>query len=175
MTRQEFRDWAEGQPRRYERVYGEVVQMPAERAIHAFLKTRIWELFRDALREGGLPGRAIPDGMTAEVGPDTDYEPDAMISGGAAIDDDDFAVSDPVVVVDVLSPSTKRVDLVGKLADYFRVPTIQHYLVVRSDAREVVHHRRAEGGFIETRVVGEGTLRLDPPGIAVDVAAIFAD
>ena len=41
-------------------------------------------------------------------------------------------------VVEVTSPSTGRVDTVQKLADYFRVPSIQHYLIIDVARRMVV-------------------------------------
>jgi len=41
-----------------------------------------------------------------------------------------------VVVVEVLSPATQSVDFADKLADYFRVPSIQHYLIVRARRHE---------------------------------------
>ena len=43
--------------------------------------------------------------------------------------------SNPVIVVEVLSPSTQSISSSDKLADYFRVPVIQHYLIVRAKRR----------------------------------------
>jgi Uma2 family endonuclease len=43
MSRREFREWAEDQPRgRFERVEGEVVAVVPERWVHGRLKARIW-------------------------------------------------------------------------------------------------------------------------------------
>ena len=50
---------------------------------------------------------------------------------------------------------------------------MRHYLIVCADRRQVIHHRR-DGERIETRVIGEGSLRLDPPGITVPVEAFYA-
>jgi Uma2 family endonuclease len=41
LTRDEFRRWAEGQTRRYERIAGEPVAMPPEPAMHVRLKSRV--------------------------------------------------------------------------------------------------------------------------------------
>ena len=51
-------------------------------------------------------------------------------------------VSDPVIVVEVISPSTHKVDTTQKLADYFRIPSVRHYLIVNTSRRAVVHHER---------------------------------
>ena len=37
-------------------------------------------------------------------------------------------------------------DAGGKLADYFGVPSVMHYLIVRPLRREVIHHARRGGG-----------------------------
>jgi Uma2 family endonuclease len=74
----------------------------------------------------------------------------------------------------VLSPSTAKRDLSDKLAGYFKVPTIQHYLVLDPEEREVIWCRRAAGGGIEPPLtLREGSLQPDPPGIALTLAEIF--
>ncbi len=86
---------------------------------------------------------------------------------------DSLTITNPVIVVEVLSPSTAKIDVTKKLTGYFEVPTIQHYLVVDAEGRSITHHKRASGDVLETRIVGAGTLRLDPPGIEVDLARVF--
>ena len=100
-------------------------------------------------------------------------EPAAVVNCGPRLPPDATAATNPVVVVEVLSPSTQSIDTSDKLADYFRLPSVAHYLIVRSRRREVVHHRR-DGDAIATRVVHVGRIALDPPGIAIDVAAFYA-
>jgi Uma2 family endonuclease len=77
------------------------------------------------------------------------------------------------VVVEVLSKSTRRVDSSIKLAGYFRVPSVVHYLLLWPESRTVVHHRRGEEGRIESAILRSGTLTLDPPGISLAVEALF--
>jgi Uma2 family endonuclease len=74
----------------------------------------------------------------------------------------------------VLSPSTRTTDRSEKLEKYFRLPSVQHYLIVWADRRRVVHHRRACGN-VATTVHIEGTIMLDPPGMLFDVAALYAE
>lgn len=175
LNRAEYHRWAEAQPRgRYERVAGVVEAMAPERAAHARVKARVWQALDRAIRAAGLSCEALPDGITIEVGDDTDYEPDAVVTCGAAMADNDVAASNPVVVVEVLSPSTQAVDTGAKLADYFKVPSIRHYLVIRADRRSVTRHRRRDDGGIETRVAAEGRIALDPPGIEISVEDLYA-
>ena len=63
-----------------------------------------------------------------------------------------------------------------KLAGYFRVPSIHHYLLVRADRRAVIHHRRrTDGEGIDTRILSEGVIHLDPPGLLVEVGRFYTE
>jgi Uma2 family endonuclease len=174
MTVDQFISWAMAQPEgRFELVNGTVVAMAPERAAHARLKARIWRAFDDRIRERGLPCEALPDGMTVKIDEHTAYEPDAQVHCGERLADDTVIVPAPVIVVEVLSPSTATRDTGAKLADYFRVAGLRHYLIIRTDRPTVIHHRRGDGEIIETRVVTAGSVQLDPPGIVLELARIY--
>ncbi len=172
LTRAEFRLWAESQTRRHERIAGEPVAMSPERVLHVRLKTRVWRALDRAIREAGLDCEALGDGVTVEIDEDTDYEPDALVNCGPPIHPDATVANNPVIVVEVLSPSTQSIDSGDKLADYFRVPSIRHYLVVRARRREIIHYWRA-GPDIMSRAVNLGSIRLEPPGISIDIAEVY--
>lgn len=172
LTREDFRHWAQSQKRRHERVAGEPVARSPERIAHARIKSRVWAALDRAIRAANLPCEALPDGITIEVDAGTDYEPDAIVNCGPPAPGDAIAATNPVVVVEVLSPSTESIDLGSKLSDYFRVPSIQHYLIVQVRRREVIHRHR-QGAEIVTRVVNLGSLALDPPGISIDLGDIY--
>jgi Uma2 family endonuclease len=177
MSRDEYRRWAEQQESgRFERVDGVVVRMPAERLIHVERKLRVAIALRQAVAATGLPNHVYGDGVTVEVD-DSDFEPDAVVRAGSdKLPDDAISVPDPLIVVEVLSPSTRATDLTLKLAAYFRVPSIQHYLIFWPNNARVVHHRRkADRDIIETKIVTSGEFRLDPPGISIRIDDIYAD
>jgi Uma2 family endonuclease len=175
MSRDEFRRWAQSQPKgRYERVGGEPVAMTPERVGHIQVKTRVWQALDRAVRAAGVGCQALGDGLTVEVDAQTDYEPDALVNCGPPLPLDAVAATNPVVVVEVMSPSTQAIDAGDKLADYFRLPSIRHYLLVRTRRREVVHHERLSDR-IETRIVTAGEISLDPPGLVVAVDEFYGD
>jgi hypothetical protein len=59
------------------------------------------------------------------------------------------------------------------LPHYFRLPSLRHYLIVRPDRRTVTHHERNVRGRLQTRILSEGMLEFDPPGISVQVESFF--
>ena len=174
MTREEYYRWAEAQPHgRFELVDGEVVAMAPERVAHLRAKLASVLALRQAIASAGLPCEALPDGATVEVGEDTAYEPDALVHCGERLDDDALGSPEPVILVEVTSPSNSRVDLTTKFTDYFRAPSVRHYLIVHLAKRVVIHHRRLEDGRIESAILASGLITLDPPGLAVTVEALF--
>ena len=174
ISREDYRRWAAAQPRgRFERLDGRIVRMAPERIAHVRVKTAVWLALRDAIRSEGMPCEALGHGVTIEVG-ESDYQPDALVIGGERLGDDAVAASNPVIVVEVLSPSTQGNDTGAKLADYFQVASIMHYLIVHPTKRVVIHHRRGEGSDqIDTAVRGSGEIWLDPPGFVVGVDEFY--
>lgn len=177
MTADEFIPWAMAQPEgcRYELVAGRVVAMSPERIGHNEGKLEAVVALRQAIRAAGLPCRAYTDGMAVWVDADTVYEPDALVRCGERLGPDIVEVVDPVILVEVIAPSTHKVDTTQKLGDYFRVPSVRHYLIVNTSRRTVVHHERVADGTIQTRIVTGGALDLQPPGLTLEVAELFPD
>jgi Uma2 family endonuclease len=169
MSADEFIAWAMEQPdgKRYELVAGEVVTMAPERAGHGRMKGLVYTALREAIRDAGAGCEAFPDGMTVRIDADTIYEPDALVRCGPRIDDNAVEIADPIIVVEVVSPSSRKRDSGGKLEDYFRIPSVRHYLIVKTENKAIIHHRRDEAGEITTHIVRDGVLRLDPPGLMV--------
>jgi Uma2 family endonuclease len=170
-SREAFRRWYEAQPRgRYERVDGRIAAMAPERGAHLRVKGAIFKALDRAVTLAGVPCQALPDGATVETG-DSDYEPDALVNCGEPMADDAIAAPCPVIIVEVLSPGTASTDTGGKLADYFRIPSVAHYLIVHPIRRTVTHHRRTDVG-IDTRIVVNEPITMAPPGIVITVEEI---
>ncbi|HEY0421743.1 MAG TPA: Uma2 family endonuclease [Rhodopila sp.] len=171
-SREEFRRWYDAQPNgRFERVDGRIVAMAPERGAHLRVKGAIYRALDRAVTLAGIPCQALPDGATVETG-DSDYQPDALVNCGEPMADDAIAAPNLVIIVEVLSPGTASTDTGGKLADYFRVPSVVHYLIVHPTRRTITHHRRTDSG-IDTRIVVNGSITMAPPGIVITTEEIY--
>jgi Uma2 family endonuclease len=175
LSREAYRQWVASQSAgRFERIDGLVVAMAPERRSHADRKAMVWLALRRAIAGAGLPCHVYPDGVTVEVD-ESDYEPDAVLRCGEPLPGDGIDVPDPLVLVEVLSPSTREGKLTRKLVDYFKLPTVHHYLILFTDWPQVIHHRRSNtGDGIETRILTEGDIKLDPPGLTITVKELYA-
>lgn len=164
MTVDDFLVWAEEQPGRFELVAGQVHAKSPERIRHTETKGLVFLALRAAVQRAGSPCDVFGNGATVRVDSMTAFEPDALVRCGPSLDADAIETPDPLVVVEVLSPSTRHLDTGAKLAGYFAAPSIHHYLIVDPDRRVVIHHRR-DGPNIATQILGAGPFRLDPPGL----------
>jgi Uma2 family endonuclease len=176
LTVDDFIDWAMAQPSgRYELRDGEVVGMSPDRVGHARIKARVWRELDRAIAAKGGSCEALPDGLTVPIDETTSYEPDVLVRCGPPLDADAVKVGDPVIVVEVVSPSSRGLDSGTKLGDYVKLPSLAHHLVINPARRLVVHHGKTEGDAIRTTIHRDGRLTLDPPGIEIDVAACFLE
>jgi Uma2 family endonuclease len=173
MTVDEYLAWAEGKPDRYELHDGVVRAMSPENAGHAEMKGAVYRALVAGIDSRGLPCHALPDGMTVRIDARTAYEPDALVYCGPRVAPSSVEIPDPVIIVEVLSPSTRAIDTSVKLAGYFRVPSVAHYLIVDPAEALIVHHARGGGDAVVTRIVRAGTIALDPPGLELAVADIY--
>lgn len=173
MSADEYLAWSEHAPGRYELFGGEVVAQAAERAAHAKVKGETFVALRSAIRRSGVPCRAFPDGMAVRVDSSTVYEPDAQVHCGPELPPDALLVLNPVIVVEVISPSTGRNDALAKLEGYFRIPSVQHYLIVDPNKPGVIRHSRGVDETILTQIFSRGAITLDPPGPTIEIDEIY--
>lgn len=174
MTVDEFIPWAMAQPRgRYELHNGEVVMMGPERLRHVRAKTSVYLALAAALKRRNLSCEAMGDGVTVRIDERTAYEPDALVYCGPRLGGDDFEVPNPVIVVEVSSPTTVHTDTGYKFTGYFSLASVRHYLIVDVEKGTVIHHARVDDGQIISKMVTDGTLQLDSPGIEVAVADLL--
>lgn len=176
MSADDFLPWAarQAEGRRYELVDGEVVATAPERAQHTRAKYRAARALDDAIRAAGLPCESFVDGLSVRVRDQTVYAPDALVRCGERLDPDAVAIADPIVVVEVTSPSSSSIDAGTRLDDYFPLPSVRHDLIVKTRTRTVIHHARDAEGAIRTHIRTEGPIALDPPGIVLAFEDLLA-
>ena len=174
MSVDEYLAWADGRPGRYELYGGTVYAMTPEGVQHGVVKFAVQAALREGIRRAGLPCHMLPDGMTVRVSQDTAHEPDALVYCGPKLPGSAIEVPDPILIVEVLSPSTRHIDAAAKLAGYFSLPSVRHYLIVDPDRPLVIHHARGDGDAIATRIASAGPLRLEPPGLELAIEDFYA-
>lgn len=176
MTREAYLAWVKRQPiGRFERIDGVVVARAPERAAHNLRKLAAANALRRALQASGLTAcEVFTDGMSVRV-EDSDFEPDAVLRCGARLPGSAVHVPDPLILIEVLSPDSGTRNRAVKLRAYFKLPSVQHYLIVWPEEPRIVRHSRTAGGEIATDAFTSGPISLDPPGIAVLTEEFYLD
>jgi len=183
MTADEFLAWLEDLPSetgRFELWDGEVVVRhgpgfaeDGELAQHWDGKGAMYRALHDAIKRAGLPCFAAVDGPMVRLSPNRMARPDVLVYCGARVSRWTREVPNPIILVEVLSPSTEKRDHGVKLQGYFTLPSLHHYLIIDPDRRLLIHHRRG-GKATETEIVTGPRLQLDPPGLDVDLTEVLA-
>lgn len=174
LTVDEFLAWAVRQSEgKYELIDGVVIMQQAQRWGHSKVKFEVALVLREAIENAGAAYYVASDGPTVRIGQHKAFVPDALVAPLPEPVSDSLEIANPVIVVEVLSPSTKRMDATTKLDGYFQLPSVRHYLIVDPEGRSITHHKRDRAGDVKPRVVRKGALALNPPGIKFHIADVF--
>jgi Uma2 family endonuclease len=139
--------------------------------------TRPAQALRRAIADATLPCRVYDAGAGVAVGHEGDEcrIPDVMVTCALTIDETARLLPEPVIIVEVASPSTRLADVNDKVEFYGGISSIQHYLVIEQDRRRVVYHGRGPSGGLEPRIVRAGEIAFDPPGIRLALDELYRD
>jgi Uma2 family endonuclease len=173
MSVDEFMVWADRQPEQWELFNGVPAATSPERVIHGQIKYRMARALDEAIAKAAVQCRFVLDSAAVRIDAKNSYQPDVMVYCGEPVSGDALEIPNPVIVVEVLSPGNAVKDLRDKLQGYFRVPSVQHYLIADPDTRVIIHHARGHDDVVATRIVSEGIISLEPPGLTLALTAVF--
>ncbi len=171
-TAEAFLGWAESQPTRHEFDGIRPVAMTGGDLGHSRLIRNISRALANRL--AGRPCDPLgPDAAIATAG-DTIRHPDAVVTC-TPFSDRDRLVPDPVVVFEVVSPSSVRTDRVTKLHECQAVPGIRRHIIVEPGAVAVTVLSRdhADEAFHVTGLADTDILDLPETGIEIPVADLY--
>ena len=130
-------------PVRYEYVYGEVYAMAGTSDKHNLITGNIYVALSIHLRDS--PCDAFFTDIKVRVSPQVYYYPDILVSCEQNPENSYFR-NNPILIVEVLSPSTQEIDRREKLLFYQQMPSVQEYVVVEQEKMHVEIHRRQPDG-----------------------------
>jgi Uma2 family endonuclease len=173
MTVAEFLDWDGGTDIRYELLGGIPVAMAPSLDVHGELAISLGAEIRARLKP---PCRVVGEaGLRLPGRDDTFYVCDLAVAWGPRGPARRY-VNDPVVLVEVLSPSTAAHDRGDKAAAYRMIPSVQDIVLMSSTAVAAEIWRRTERGWLIEDIAGlDAVLHLSSVGIEVPLAAIYRD
>lgn len=174
LTPQEYLDWEIQQPLRYEYFDGKVFAMAGGTLPHADIALNIASFLK-----GALSGRCKVRNSDAKVGITEDgpfVYPDVIVTCNQRDRTAQKFSQHPCLIIEVMSPSTEAYDRGGKFSLYRRLPSLQEYVLVSSELKEVEVFRRDKEGawFFMPYSAGE-EIELTSLGITVSIETIYED
>ena len=168
MTFERFLDWEQHQERRHEFVDGVPVAMAGGTRARDRIQRNL--ITKCGPRLSGSGCEPLGPDMLVRTGTGNGRYPDMTIDCGP-FDAAALTASEPRIVFEILSESTKKTDQLAKLADYDATPTITHYVLVSQIEPLVLVYARGEHGRFNIR---PGTLRgvdkvLDLPSVGISL------
>jgi Uma2 family endonuclease len=170
-TLEEFLALDDGSDRRHELYEGEIVAMSPPARGHSALVSRLARIIGNALEP---PCEVFTEaGIVSPARADSWYQADLAVACTPGLASDPF-IAEPLLIVEVLSPSTETIDCGRKAPDYREIASVQEILLVASDRPRMELWRREPDGWKVRihdldRAVALGTL-----GITIDLGALYA-
>jgi Uma2 family endonuclease len=169
MTRAEFLDWEERQELRYEFDGARVVAMIGGTLDHSLIQGNLFAALHAALRDG--PRRVHGGHAKIETARGYRY-PDVFVTCADTRGQGTVA-REPVVVFEVLSPSTSRVDRIVKVREYGDTPSIRRYVILEQTAQAATVFSHDAGQWSGIVVQGDASLDLPEIGVSLPLTEIY--
>jgi Uma2 family endonuclease len=178
MTIGEFDRFVEDAPEgvEYELVDGTPMLMGNPTQVHEQIVSNIVAPLHTAMKPKGCS--AFAGNMRVQASDDSSsknkFKPDVMVRCGPIIPSN--YVTDPIVIVEVLSPSTMDRDRGVKLEFYKELASVQHIVFAYSDSPRIEHYVRTDTAW-ERKVLlaPEDKLELGAVGFEMDLDEIYSD
>ena len=170
MTLAEFLEWEERQPMRYEFDGVGPVAMAGGSVRHAQIQRNLAFTFTARLR--GKPCQFLGSDLKIQTEEDHARYPDGIVicsplTGGETI------VDAPVVIFEVLSPSTTHTDRFVKAREYQRMPSVQRYVMLEQDSVNAVVYARSGETWTHEILIGDSILALPEIGVELPLAELY--
>ena len=169
MTMAEFLPWEQRQPTKHEFDGFHVVAMAGGTVRHADLQRNLAISVGGALR--GKRCRFYGSDLQVRLESSVRYPDGTVVCNplpGEAV-----STSEPVVLFEVLSPSTEGTDRIAKTREYQAIASLQRYVMLEQDqVAATVFARTADRWSVEVLAAGE-TLAMPEIGISVALDELY--
>jgi Uma2 family endonuclease len=173
MSLEEFLRSDDGTDTRYELIEGFPVAMAPPAEAHRILAVRLVSRI-DAALAGRRPCNAqIEPGVVRPDGTDSYYVPDIAVTCEPN-EPGRQAMVDPILIVEILSPSTERTDRRVKLPAYQGLESVREIVLIDADSHHAELYRRENDHWGIHLVRGaEATLFLTPVDLRISMSELY--
>ena len=174
MTLEEFLEFAEYSPLRYEYVNGIIHAMTGPSLAHGRISRKLLVTVDSHLRGG--PCEAFAASTNLHIRSEADeivYIPDLVVACNREEWDKNW-LCNPKLVAEILSPSTRHIDQREKAMTYRRVNSIEEYVLLEQSEHEVTVCRRADQWKPQVYSGPDAIAEFKSIALSVPLAQIYA-
>ena len=171
MSLSDFLDWEDKQPLRYEFDGFRPIAMTGGSAPHAAIQANLAVSIRGRLR--GKPCQFYGSDLKIQTAGRIRYPDGFVVCTPLPVSTK--IVHDPVVIFEVLSPSTASTDVVTKNDEYRATPSVMRYVILAQDRIGGTMIERVGADWISNVLDADSILRMPEIGVEVAVAELYID
>jgi Uma2 family endonuclease len=176
LTEQEYLEGEAEAEIRHEYVAGQVFAMAGASKVHATLSLNVASMLHSSLRGG--PCRTYIADMKVKVSQSSAYYyPDVVATCSAtdnAADAPRDHLTEPLLIVEVLSPNTEQIDRREKMLAYRLLPSLVEYALIDQEKHWIELYRRVDGGWQHLLFGPDTTVEFVSVGVSIAIADIYA-
>ena len=176
LSRADYLQLDEQSHEKHEFLDGQVYAMAGGTFNHARVSGNIFATLRQALR--GKPCQPMNSDMRVHTPSGLDTYPDiSVFCGEPELTDNQRTLLNPLIIIEVLSPSTRDYDRAGKFTHYRSIPELQDYLLVDPESILVEHFHRLKRDEWLLRVYSSLAvdLKLDSIDVTVSIQDFYGE
>ena len=172
LTLEAFLEWENAQDTRNEFHRGEVFSMVGARRSHGCVVSNLARHLGNALDDS--PCRVFHEGMKLQIADDTILYPDVFVTCDKADRRTDMIFRSPILVIEVLSPSTETYDRSQKFTLYRRLASLNEYVLVNPESKSIeAFVRGTDGLFVLHDMSEDDAILFRSVEVKVPVGAVF--
>jgi Uma2 family endonuclease len=175
MTAEDFLKWEAGQAERHEFIDGEVFAMDGVTRQHATVSLNLLAVLKQHLK--GIPCRVYRADMKLKLQTaNTFFYPDVFVTCSEKDHQAELFMSEPRLIVEVLSESTEAYDRGDKFEKYRQFASLQEYVLVNPIKRKVDSFRLDNTGhWVLYEFTGDAPIEFNSVDLLLDSAVLYED
>lgn len=160
---------------KHEFFYGKLIEMPGNTLLHDALKNLLAAFFNIRLSKEGFQAFTSDVKVEPVLG-DVYFYPDIVLADMKGQHIGSYKVDRPVLIVEILSDSTRSFDTVDKYIQYRKIPTLQYYLLVEPEDMLITCLTKQDDGEWVSHIYTkpEAVVPLDKLGVGLKLSEVYA-
>jgi Uma2 family endonuclease len=174
LTGEDYLEREKSSEMKHEFMYGELIDIPGNTKLHELIKKRLSRVL------DSLPGMAGFETYTSDIKVSIEdgniyFYPDVVLVKADEQSVDDYIAIKPLLVVEVLSDSTRSYDTVDKYIQYRKIPTLQYYLLVEPETMLITCLTKQEDGEWISNIFTkpDATITLDKLNTSIRIGDVY--